>query len=1247
MSFETVGLKGVFEGANVYIHQVNVAAAATTKLGAAAQHAGGQAQHGSMGFGKLASAMAVGQIAAQAATAIAGLGMAAVKTGFGFNQLQQNSLMAFESMLGSADKAKAFMNELTEFAKYTPFETGPLVKQAQQLLNMGFAAKEVIPTLTAIGDAVSRMGGGTESIERVTRAITQMKSKGKVSAEEMMQLAEAGIPAWQILAEGMGKTMGEIQEMGQKGLLRADKSIAILIAGMEKRNAGAMEQGAKTFQGRVSTLKDQLTQLSAIATKPLYDMAIAGMAKISSVLDDPRFIAGATAAAEAIGSAVSAAGEMIVSGLGVAIDWIRGTAIPAIQDMWSSLASTPEMQKFVGLMNQTQTAVAGIDWGNTFSGLVDALQPAIEFLTPFVEKVLVDLRQGLNDIGKAFGNLGTALAPLAPLFEPLAKALGTVVVASIAFRLVLLDLQIQLTSTLIAGAINAIAGAINLGVAAFNAIKGAIEGVVGWFRKHETATKSLVLALSPLIIAVGLALAPFVLLGKGIQQVIKHFDDIMDAVGAAADFIGGALGDLAGAVVDYFVDIVRPFLEFPGEVNDALSGVPGDMLQIGIDIVQGLWDGISDRWGSFIDWLWDKADDIPGVLKKFLGIHSPSEVMAEIGESIPEGLELGIDREGYRVGAAMDRLGDIAVLSAANTVDRIEYTMAGLGDLVSGYGIQAEDFTGIINPWAELATAETMTEWEKSLKLSSDSASPAKGGGKGGGSAKDVADALETFLGNVASELASRDLTAKFGEAGAAVMTAFGEAITKNDASAGNALYKTVQEAIDTAKELGVPNAEEFGASLMQAVADGLGSKDSSGIASLLTQLSGMAELTADSFSASFGKAMKSAKRESDIGSAGIQFMATFTEALEKGGSKAILAVGNTAADITLKLKDKLKPEQAEYVGNEFMNALRTAIDTKSPESIAALEAMMGKINELMNGAAIDIRDGTVIAADAIEDLAKKLGVSADWIVENLNAIVDSGILSVVGKLDKIPAATAAALDHLAKLYADGVISARAYADAVVKELNRIAGATSGASSGLGKKVTIPGVAGGAGGPNAGSGVDLGTGLQFGNTYRYVAIGGGMKAMVAPDGTVMNNSAVPIDPVYYDNAGNYQANPDKDHPNQAPNPTTIGMFPTDSRITGNHFNSYGLGTNLVPYDMLAFIHKDEAIIPAAVNRAFLAMSSGASGGSATPNGPTVTIDMRGAQMTGTPAENEAMMRRVVSDALDDAVGRDAYLHGVR
>lgn len=192
-------------------------------------------------------------------TALAGAFGAAGIAGIKMAGDMEQTKIAFTTMLGSAEEADKFIRGLWDFAAKTPFEFEGLAQSSRQLLAFGFEAKEIIPMMTSIGDAVSALGGGQFEIERVTRALGQMQAKGKISAEEMMQLAELGIPAWQMLADAIGVSIPEAMDKASKGGIDATTGINAILAGMTKQFSGSMEQQSQTLLGLWSTAKDNVS----------------------------------------------------------------------------------------------------------------------------------------------------------------------------------------------------------------------------------------------------------------------------------------------------------------------------------------------------------------------------------------------------------------------------------------------------------------------------------------------------------------------------------------------------------------------------------------------------------------------------------------------------------------------------------------------------------------------------------------------------------------------------------------------------------------------------------------------------------------------------------------------------------------------------------------------------------------------------------------------------------------------------
>jgi len=235
----------------------------------------------------------IGTIFKNAFSVTMGMGMfEALKKGFkstvgtaiSFNSMLQTAQIGFATMLGSAEKAQKFLDDMADFAVKTPFEYPELLEAAKRMLAYGFAAEEVLPTLRAVGDASAALGSGSVGIDRITLALGQIRAKGKLSGEEMRQLTEAGVPAWHILAEAMGKTVPELQDMVSKGLIPGYKAVEMLTAGMTKRFGGMMASMENTWQGVTSSIKDIWRMTVGTLTQNLFSGLNAMLIKVRDFL---------------------------------------------------------------------------------------------------------------------------------------------------------------------------------------------------------------------------------------------------------------------------------------------------------------------------------------------------------------------------------------------------------------------------------------------------------------------------------------------------------------------------------------------------------------------------------------------------------------------------------------------------------------------------------------------------------------------------------------------------------------------------------------------------------------------------------------------------------------------------------------------------------------------------------------------------------------------------------------------------
>lgn len=177
--------------------------------------------------------------------------------------------VGLRTLTGSAEGAQQMLGELTQFARSTPFEMQGLAENARSLLGVGRSADEVLPIMQSVGDASAALGLSQAQLDQVMRAVTQSFAKGKVQQEEMLQMAEAGLPVYDLFARAVGKSVPEMQEMATNGELLADDVLPALFDVMNEDFAGGMLAQSKTLNGALSTVKDDISLGLAEAVKDL------------------------------------------------------------------------------------------------------------------------------------------------------------------------------------------------------------------------------------------------------------------------------------------------------------------------------------------------------------------------------------------------------------------------------------------------------------------------------------------------------------------------------------------------------------------------------------------------------------------------------------------------------------------------------------------------------------------------------------------------------------------------------------------------------------------------------------------------------------------------------------------------------------------------------------------------------------------------------------------------------------------
>ena len=542
-------------------------------------HEAGNALGGLGGIlGKIGFA-AAGAAAVAGLGAIAGMGLKAAAS------LEQTQI-AFNSLLGSAEKGKVVFDGLKQFAAATPFELTDLTGTAQRFLafndTVNISDDQLQTFLTTLGDVASVTSAGAFGMERVTLALGQIASTGKLTLDNLNQISEAlpGFSGIAAIAAYRGTTTAQAMKDISAGAISAEDGVKGLLAGMQKfpGAAGAMEAQSQTLIGVFSTFKDTVSQALSGAFAPVIPALKDSLSELTPILG------------EAVGLIAPAIGDTLV------------TIVQNLTPLLTPLA------KVVGIVLKALAPFINI-LGVILGPIIEALVPVFEALSPVVEELAVPVL-----------TLVDALLPLVPV-------IAQILVAVIAVAAPLLKLVGVIVTFLSQKAIVPLVQFLALG---FGTLAEAVRQFGVFLMQVDWA-------------------AVLTAIGHFFTDLWHTISDFFVGVGnwfaelprrATQAFV-----DFNAAILKKILELVAFVNSLPGRIVKAIGNMATLLVDKGRDLIRGLWDGISGMGG----WIWGKIKGFANdwILKPFanlFGIHSPSTVMAErIGKPIAQGVGVGIE----------------------------------------------------------------------------------------------------------------------------------------------------------------------------------------------------------------------------------------------------------------------------------------------------------------------------------------------------------------------------------------------------------------------------------------------------------------------------------------------------------------------------------------------------------------------------------------------------------------------------
>lgn len=374
---------------------------------------GGFSSFASSVLSGIGAGVGLGSVAALASglKSLAGSAMGTVKEMVSLAATAESNQVAFSTMLGSAEKAKTVLSQITDLAAKTPLETSELVSAGRSLIAFKHSAEEVVPTLRMLGDISS---GVQQPIGEIAEIYGKARVQGRLFAEDINQFTGRGIPIIQELAKQFGvgdEKVRKLVEDGKVGFPHLQKAFMALTADGGKFH-GMMEAQSHTLAGLWSTAKDNV----AIAMKGIGETIVESFG-LKELLQDSNSFAETFQSSwlPAIQGTVQAAGEVFrgtITLMREAWDGWLGESVKTVQyavSNWDLLwgIAGENVKLFVSnIPERFKTAFVNI--GELFNWMAENWHDVLFTMGDFAMTVFINMGQNIRNIfGEVFDYLAS------------------------------------------------------------------------------------------------------------------------------------------------------------------------------------------------------------------------------------------------------------------------------------------------------------------------------------------------------------------------------------------------------------------------------------------------------------------------------------------------------------------------------------------------------------------------------------------------------------------------------------------------------------------------------------------------------------------------------------------------------------------------------------------------------------------------------------------------------------------------
>ena len=233
--------------------------------------------------------VAAGQLIADFAKKAASSLKSVVKSGLDYNAQMESYLTNFKVMLGDEQLAAEKLEEIRRMAASTPFSLSDLTEGTQTLLQFGVAADDTTGVLKRLGDISL---GNADKLQTLVRAYGKMSSAQKVTLENVNMMIDAGFNPLNQICDATGESMSALYKSISDGKVSFNELEAAVAAATSEGGQfyNGMLEASQTFNGRLSTLKDNVAALTGELTSGLFtalgDIIVKANELVVSITED-------------------------------------------------------------------------------------------------------------------------------------------------------------------------------------------------------------------------------------------------------------------------------------------------------------------------------------------------------------------------------------------------------------------------------------------------------------------------------------------------------------------------------------------------------------------------------------------------------------------------------------------------------------------------------------------------------------------------------------------------------------------------------------------------------------------------------------------------------------------------------------------------------------------------------------------------------------------------------------------------